>query len=77
VVAVAPKSMALTIILSVLFGPLGMLYATVPGAIIMFFINLIAAIFTAGFGLLVTWPITVIWAAVATNRYNQQLLSGR
>jgi hypothetical protein len=66
----APKSVLVALILSFLFGPLGMLYATVTGAIIMFLANLILIIPTFGFILLLTWPVGMIWSCVAVNEHN-------
>lgn len=74
-VVLAGKSMAVAILLALFFGPLGMLYSTVMGGVIMIVISLLAGIFTLGFGLLITWPICVIWAAVATNSYNKKMLA--
>lgn len=76
VIAVAPKNMGVSIILSVLFGPLGMLYSTILGGFVMFFVSLVVGIFTLGFGLLLTWPICVIWAAASTSMYNNSLITG-
>lgn len=42
------KSVALAIILAFLFGPLGMLYSTIIGALVMFLINLFVGFFTGG-----------------------------
>ncbi len=67
------KSMGVTIILTVLFGPFGMLYSTVTGGIIMLLVNVVIAFITFGFGLFLTWPICIIWAVVATNNYNKNL----
>jgi len=69
--------MGISIILTVLFGPLGMLYSTIWGGITMGVISLVVGIFTLGIGLLVTWQICLIWAAVATSSYNKKLLSGQ
>ena len=77
VVSVSTKSTGVAIILTVLFGPLGMLYSTIWGGIIMGIVSLIVGIVTLGIGLLITWPICVIWAAVAANSYNNKLLTGR
>jgi hypothetical protein len=77
VFTVPAKSMGIAILLTVLFGPLGMLYSTVPGSIIMMIISICAGVTTAGFGLLVTWPICLIWAALATSSYNNRLLQGQ
>ena len=73
VIVKAEKSMGVTILLTILFGPLGMLYSTITGAIVMIIVNVVVAIVTLGFGLLITWPVCIIWAAVATNKYNKNL----
>ncbi len=67
------KSVAGAVLLALFFGPLGMLYATVPGAFVMFVINLIVGIPTLGLGLLVTVPIGAIWAGVSASSHNQGL----
>lgn len=75
IIVKAEKSMGITILLTIFFGPLGMFYSTVTGAIVMIIVNVIVAIITLGFGLLITWPVCIIWAAVATNIYNKNLNS--
>ena len=67
------KSPVLAGILAFLFGPLGMLYSTVMGALVMFIISLIVAFFTGGLGLLITIPIGVIWAIIAANNHNKKI----
>ncbi len=74
IVVVSTKSAGLAILLAVLFGPLGLLYSTIMGAAVMFIVNIIAAVVTMGFGLILTWPICGIWAFVAVNSYNKKLL---
>jgi hypothetical protein len=64
------KSIGTAVLLSLLFGPLGMLYSTVVGAFVMFIVNLLAIFGTFGFGLLFTWPLCIVWAAVAANSTN-------
>lgn len=73
IIVKAEKSMGITLLLTFLFGPLGMLYSTVTGAIVMIIVNVIVAIITLGFGLFITWPVCIIWGAVATNKYNKNL----
>jgi hypothetical protein len=62
-----PKSAGLAFVLSFLFGPLGMIYSTPIGALVMFLVNLVVIPLTFGFGLLITWPIGIIWAVIAAN----------
>jgi Protein of unknown function (DUF2510) len=50
-----------------------MLYATIPGAIVMFFVNLLIGIPTLGLGLLVTIPIGPVWAGVGASSHNKGL----
>lgn len=76
VITKSPKSMGISIALTLFFGPLGMFYSTILGAIVMIIIDIIVGIFTFGLGLLVTWPIQVIWAAIATSMYNKKLMKG-
>lgn len=64
------KSLGLALLLALFFGPLGLLYASILGGIVMFLVNLIIAIPTLGVGLLLTWPLTVLWAFLAINKHN-------
>ena len=64
VVTKSPKSVGIAIALSLFFGPLGMFYSTVLGAIVMIIVNLIVGLLTFGFGLILTIPIGVIWVCI-------------
>jgi hypothetical protein len=76
-VVVSPtKSMGVSIILTILFGPLGMFYSTVSGALIMIVVSFAVSVLTFGLGLLLTWPISIIWGAAATSSYNKKLIAG-
>lgn len=68
------KSIGAALVLTFFFGPLGMLYSTVTGGIIMLIISAIVAVFTLGFGLLFIWPVCMIWAAVAVNNHNKNMI---
>ena len=48
VVTRSPKSVGIAIALALFFGPLGMFYSTILGAIIMLIVNVIVGIFTLG-----------------------------
>lgn len=67
------KSVGGAVLLALFFGPLGMLYATVTGALVMFVVNLLVGIPTLGLGLIVTVPIGAIWAGVSASSHNQRL----
>lgn len=83
IIARSPKSLGLALILNLVLGPIGLLYATVSGGIIMMVVDTIFAVIgfmTLGFSLFVTIPIVnlicMIWAYVKVKKYNQDLLSG-
>lgn len=64
-IVVQRKSRGLAFLLAFLFGPLGMLYTTVAGALIMLVIAGVVGFFTAGLGLILVWPVCIIWAVLA------------
>lgn len=74
------KNPGLAALLAGLFGPLGMLYATVAGALVMMGVNLF--IFVIGFvtaGLawvlwLFSWVGGIIWAYLQADAHNKKLL---
>jgi len=69
----AQKSVVGAVVLALFFGPLGMLYVTVSGALIMFVISFLVAFATLGLGLLITLPICAIWAGVAASSHNNRM----
>ena len=75
VIVTSTKSVAISLILTFLFGPLGMLYSTISGAIIMIILSIVVAIFTVGIGLAITWPISMIWGALAVSSANNKLIA--
>jgi len=74
-VVVAPlKSIGIAILLTFLFGPLGMFYSTIAGGLVMLLVSIVVAAVTLGFGLIFTYPICIIWGAVAASSYNDRIL---
>ena len=76
IITKSPKNMGIALILSILFGPLGLLYATVKGGIIMMIVGAIVGILTLGLGAIIIWPIAIIWSYTATKKYNNELMKG-
>ena len=73
-----PKKVGTAVLLSALFGPLGLLYSSVPGALYMllFWCFLVLAtcddwISDQMIATLIAWPICVVWAAIAARSFNQ------
>src|SRR5262249_51238413 len=79
----ARKSLGLSIALTLLFGPLGLLYSTVDGGLIMLGVSFLVgvlSIFTCGLAsvlFFVTYRACIVWGALAVNSYNQQLMRRR
>lgn len=73
VIVLPTKSVGLSLLLTILFGPLGMLYSTIGGGILMLIISILLGVFTFGWSALITWPICVIWGAMAVNGYNRRI----
>ncbi len=75
------KSMLLGLILTFFFGPLGMLYATVLGGIVMFIVCVLTfgiTIMTLGVGsvlFFLVWIIQMLWAGFAIAGYNKRVLN--
>lgn len=56
----------IAVLLAVLFGPLGLFYATRAGGMLMSFVTLVAGIGTMGVALIFAWPVCILWAYVVT-----------
>ena len=68
------KSVGVAFLLAFLFGPLGLLYSSVAGGIILLILGVIIGIITLGFGLIFIWIASIIWAIVAANNANKNLV---
>ena len=74
IVTRSPKSVGIGLLLTFLFGPIGMLYATVWGGLLMMVVNLVIGVVTFGLGLFFTWPIQLIWVALSIRSHNKKLM---
>ena len=77
IVVVERQSVGLAYLLTFLFGPLGMLYSTVVGALVMLVVSVGAASCTAGLGLIITWPICILWGCMAASSSARQVVRGQ
>ncbi|AFL86769.1 hypothetical protein Terro_0422 [Terriglobus roseus DSM 18391] len=64
------KSVVLSLVLTFFFGPFGMLYSTVTGAIVMLVLYVVLGIPTLGWAIAALHPIAMIWGAIAASRSN-------
>jgi hypothetical protein len=69
-VLVQPKSVALALVLTFFFGPLGLFYSSVTGGIVMLIASVVIGATTLGFGLWLTWPACMVWGAIAASNAN-------
>lgn len=70
---VAPrKSLLLSGLLTLVLGPLGMLYTTIFGFLVMAVVFTIVGILTLGQGLPVVWPLCILWGVWSGHRYNER-----
>ena len=77
VVTRSPKSTGIGLLLTFLFGGLGMLYGTVWGGLLMLVLDAIAycvPLFGWIFIVVVLRPIELIWIALAIRSYNKKLM---
>lgn len=72
-IAPEEKSIAVSLVLTFFFGPLGMLYSTVLGFVVMFVVNLVVLPITLGIGIVLTWPACMLWAALAASDHNTKV----
>ena len=90
-IAIVPKDRGLAATLGLVFGPAGLLYATIKGGLIMiciaiplYFILLLISGLTFGVGLiffvfvvLLIHTVCALWGYKAANTYNKELMSGK
>lgn len=68
--------MGLAVVLAAIFGPLGLFYSSIVGGFVMLAVSFVVGLITLGFGLIVTWPVCIFWAYMATKRYSAKLSAG-
>ena len=66
------KSLLLSFVLTFFFGPLGMVYSTIGGALVMGVLVLLVALTTAGAGTGALWPVCIAWGMWSAHRRNER-----
>ena len=61
------RSVVLALVLTLFLGPLGLFYASVPGALVLIGLAAVGVVPTFGFVLIFVWPASIAWAAVAAS----------
>jgi hypothetical protein len=67
------KSMGTALLLTLFFGPFGMIYSTIIGAIVMFVVGVPLVLATLGFAVFILWPIQLAWTYVAVKQANSAI----
>lgn len=74
------KSLGLALVLSFLFGPLGVLYVSALWGVLMIVLGAIVGALSFGIGPLLNWPLSMIAAAtlvfVKNSRLKRQIATG-
>jgi hypothetical protein len=65
------KSVLLSLVLTFFFGPFGMLYSTVTGALVMLVLYVVVGIITFGWALAGLHVMAMVWGAWAADRANR------
>lgn len=73
VVVTTTKSVGISIILTILFGPVGLFYSSIFGGVLMCILGILAAVLTFGLGFIVVWPVSIAWGIVGVLMYNAKL----
>jgi hypothetical protein len=65
------KSVAVAILLTLFFGPLGLFYVSAWGAVALIVVAAAGVVPTMGFVLIFIWPASIAWGAIAaSNQHN-------
>ena len=68
------KSLAGALLLSIFFGPVGLLYASTLGGIVMIILGCITVSSLLPVPMMIVWLGSCVWSVVATNQYNKKML---
>lgn len=70
-VIVKQKSAGLAFLLVFLFSPLGLLYASILGGVVMFFVGLIFFFILPLIAPILCWIVCIVWAIVGSQNANK------
>lgn len=70
------KSVALALVLTLFFGPLGLFYVSAWGAVLLVVLAAAAVVPTLGFVLVFVWPASMLWAGLAASKQHSDFVHG-
>lgn len=68
------RSPVAALLLAVFLGPIGLIYTSILGAIILLFLLLVAFGAHSMYALSLIWLLSCFWAVIAANRYNRRIM---
>lgn len=68
------RSVVLAVVLTVFLGPVGLFYASAPGAAFLIFLAAAGVVPTMGFALIFVWPASIAWAIIAASGKHKAFL---
>lgn len=70
------KSVVLSLVLTFFFGPLGLFYASVWGALTLIVVAAVGVVPTLGFILIFVWPASMVWGAIESSKKHRTFVNG-
>ncbi len=67
------KNLAGALLFSVFLGPIGLLYASTVGGVVMIILGFIVVSSLLPVPIILVWLASCVWSVVAVNRYNKVL----
>ncbi len=71
------KNTTAALLFSIFFGPLGLLYSSIRGGVVMIVVAFIVLSSHYPVPIILMWVGCSIWSVTAINRYNLQLMKAR
>jgi hypothetical protein len=71
IVSAVQKNVLVALLLTFLFGPLGLLYVDVKAALIFFGVTVVLSVLTGGIFVFLAWVTSMVWSVVAVSNYNK------
>ncbi|MDR3477465.1 MAG: hypothetical protein P4M14_05470 [Gammaproteobacteria bacterium] len=68
------KSVAIALLFSMFFGPVGLLYASTLGGTLLILLAFVGVCIKQFVTVTMIWLLACIWSVAATNRYNRKIL---
>ncbi len=70
------KPVGLALVLTILFGGLGLLYASVWGVVALIVLAAAGVVPTLGFVLIFVWPASAVWGAIKASNKHSEFVHG-